>query len=124
MRYLTTLFLVFVLSGCGVWHYIATDTTGRNPSGAYTAETSAYGLTVVEERTTQHSCIKRLLYFDARGGLHSRPHVEEAHAEDRDCDMRIDNVRLTRASDQRAWTRNRGSIMHDFEEAYYKAVTQ
>jgi hypothetical protein len=68
--------------------------------------------------------MRRLLYFDARGGLHARPHVEEAHAEDSDCDMRIDDVRLTRTSDRRAWTRNRGYISRDLEEAYYSALMQ
>jgi hypothetical protein len=117
------LFAVF-WSGCSVWSYIATDTTGRNASGVFTATTSAYRVMVVEETSSVMHCMRRLLYFDAQGGLHSRPHVEEAHAEDADCDMRIDDVRLTRASDRRAWARNRGSISSDLEKAYYRALTQ
>jgi hypothetical protein len=124
MRYLPAVLLIFLLSGCSVWNYVATDTTGRSASSTFTATTSAYSVTVVEEASSPGSCMRRLLYFDARGGLHSRPHVEEAHAEDSDCDMRIDNVRLTRASDRRAWTRNRGYINRDLEKAYYNALTQ
>jgi hypothetical protein len=124
MRYLPAVLLVLLLSGCSVWHYVATDTTGRTASGTFTATTSAYRVTVVEEASSAMHCMRRLLYFDARGGLHARPHVEEAHAEDSDCDMRIDDVRLTRTSDRRAWTRNRGYISRDLEEAYYSALMQ
>jgi hypothetical protein len=124
MRYHAAVLLALLLSGCSVWDYVATDTTGRTASGTFTTTTSAYTVTVVEETSSAMQCMRRLLYFDARGGLHSRPHVEEAHAEDSDCDMRIDDVRLTRASDQRAWTRNRGYINRDLEAAYYSALTR
>jgi len=80
MRYLSAIVLAFLLSGCSVWNYVATDTTGRTASGTFTATTSAYRVTVVEETSSAMRCLRRLLYFDARGGLHSRPHVEEAHA--------------------------------------------
>ena len=124
VRHLSIVLFAVLWSGCTVWSYVATDTTGRNASGVFTATTSAYRVMVVEETSSVMSCIRRVLYFDARGGLHSRPHVEEAHAEDSDCDMRIDDVRLTRVSDRRAWARNRGYISSDLEKAYYRALTQ
>jgi hypothetical protein len=115
--------LALFLSGCSVWHYVATDTAGRAQAVTYTAQTSAYHLRVV---ATHHdgTCAKRVLYYDARSGLHTRPNVSEAHAVDRDCDMLIDRVRLTRASDARMYRLFQWQIRRDLQAAYHKALTR
>lgn len=115
--------LALSLGGCSVWHYVATDTAGTPQAATYTAQTSAYHLRVVEAHH-DGTCAKRVLYYDARSGLHARPNVSEAHAVDQDCDMQIDRVRLTRASDARMYRLFQLQIRRDLQAAYYKALTR
>lgn len=115
--------LALSLGGCSVWNYVATDTTGADRAVTYTTRTSAYHLRVVELYENE-TCHERELYYNARGGLHSRPHLSEAHAVDRDCDLQIDRVRITKTSDERMYRLFQSQIRRDFRKAYYKALTR
>lgn len=115
--------LALSLGGCSVWTYVATDTTDAGRAASYSTRTSAYHLRVVELHENQ-TCHERSLYYKARGGLHSRPHLSEAHAIDQDCDMQIDRVRITKTSDERMYRLFQPQIRRDFRKAYYKALTR
>lgn len=111
-------FVIITFSGCA-----ASVPSTSNTQATYQARTAAYQLIVTEELRSDQ-CIKRTLRFEARGGLHSRPHVNRAIAKDRDCDMTIDRVRIPRNPDRRMFKLQRMQIRRDFRKAYYKAMMQ
>jgi len=119
--------ILLIFSGCRASGPVTNDesitASDESSSMTYRSRTAAYQLVVTEEQRAGQ-CAERLLQFEARGGLHSRPHVNRATAEDRDCDMTIDHVRIPRNPDRRMFRLQRTQIKRDFRRAYYKALMQ
>lgn len=115
---ISSLLILIIFSGC------ATSGPSRNDDAVtYRTRTAAYQL-VVTEKQRSNQCAERTLRFEARNGLHSRPHVNRAIAKDRDCDMTIDRVRIPRNPDRRMFKLQRTQIKRDFRAAYYKALVR